>query len=110
MVEDFEKLTAAFTLKGLSGQIVAGEKGNYLADPSEWGESNNSQSLYEYEYMNWHQTYHAKAGVRDGRCRICQAEAKFYAEKRPHDEFHKARGHFEPSCRFCQDDKFFGRM
>lgn len=106
--EDLDKLIAPFTMKGLSGQAVSGEFSHYLADPGEWGERNGTQEQYEWEYAKWHQDYHKNR--HDSRCRICAAEQKFYEQKRPHDEYHKARRQYDPSCRFCQDDRFFGRI
>jgi hypothetical protein len=116
-----DDLLAPFQLKGLTGSRIpvgtrvneAGETEHIYeiqSDP-EWGETTNSQqATYAFEYAMWHQTYHAKPGYVDSRCTICGAEQKFRQERAPHDMNHKGRGQYDPSCRFCQDDKFFGRM
>lgn len=117
--EELDDLIAPFQIKGLVGsRTPVGTRINDLgqtenvyevtADP-EWGDKDGTQQKYEFEYMHWHQTYHAR-GVSDPRCTICTAEQQFRQQRAPHEQQHKARGQFDPSCRFCQDDKFFGRM
>lgn len=81
---------------------------DHLEDPAEWGIRQTANDAYQLEYMQWHVTYHK--GVRDPRCTICTAEANFQAQQEPHLRLHRATRNYDPSCRFCQDDKFFGRM
>jgi len=101
---EIDDLIAPFAFKGVAGQDPAG---NHLEDAREWGIQTQADS-YQVEYLKWHQTYHK--GVRDPRCTICTAEAKFQAERQPHEQNHRQRRVYDPQCRFCQDDKFFGRM
>lgn len=108
---------AAFSIKGLQGQRRSmGTRVNELGqtenlyqvvEDREWGEKDRS---YEFEYVQWHQTYHEKQRVRDPRCTICQAEVQFEQVQMPHIENHRKLNRYDANCRFCQDDRFFGRM
>ncbi len=103
-------------LRGLPARFVGNDRdadGNavrvFEVDEAEWGTANDkAQREYEFKYVQWHQTYHKNQ--RDSRCTICQAEGEFAAIRQPHDENHRATGRYDPNCRFCQDDRFFGRM
>ena len=105
MPGEIDDLIAPFSFKGVAGQ---GPAGNHLEDPSEWGIRTTEMDAYQLEYLQWHQTYHKN--VRDPRCTICTAEANFQAQREPHEKNHRALRQYDPQCRFCQDDRFFGRM
>lgn len=118
MPEEIDQILAPFSLKGMVGdRIPQGTRVNEFgetehlytvtSDP-EFGDQPNAQQKYEFEYILWHQTYHK--GVRDSRCTICTAEAQFQAQREPHERNHRQRRFYDPQCRFCQDDRFFGRM
>lgn len=109
---------APFQIKGLGGnRQPVGQRVNELgqtenvyqivSDP-EWGE--RKDRTYEFEYMEWHQRYHKGQNIRDPRCTICGAEQAFELQQLPHIQNHRRLQKYDPTCRFCQDDRFFGRM
>lgn len=108
---------AAFNIRGIGATRHVGQETDRDGNPvnvyevidKEFGDSTSSeQRKYEVQYVTWHRVNHQAR--KDQRCSICAAEQDFQKQRAPHEQFHRSAGKYDPTCRFCQDDRFLGRM